>query len=163
MILTSCSRSPVNKFIDTYNQDQGTFSFTVPSWMVKAGARATFSDFNDEKDSEGFAAIAKSLGKIRFLTAKEGVIPTDAVKNLIIESKNNDYEEYVTVRDKGKIVNVMVQQDQDRVKNLVLLVSGEEEVVIALIEADITIQELEQAQISWNQKRREEKAAKANK
>ena len=160
LLLASCSRSPVNKFIDTYNQDAGTFSLTIPAWLVRAGTSSSFDQIADDEDKIGFRDIAKSLGKIRVLAAKEEVIPDGAVKQLIKDTRNDDYEEYVTVREKGKTFNIMVKQEKDRVKNLLLLISSDEEFVIAQIDSDISITDLENAQISWNEKRRKEKVNK---
>lgn len=154
VLLSSCSRSPAYRFIDNYNQQSNTISATIPGWLVRTGMRAAFKDYSDEDDVKGFAAIAKKLGEIRVFTAKNGVVPTDGIRKLILDSKDSDYEEYVTARDKGKIVNVMVRQDDDTVKNILIIVSSEEEVVVAHMDSEIQIHELEKASISWNKHRK---------
>ncbi len=152
LIQISCSRSPVNAFIDSHNQKRGTISATIPGWLVRAGSDASFTEWNDD-DIEGWQSIAEKLGRIRFLTAEEGIIDIKDVKNLISEAKSLHFEEYVTVRNKDKIINVMVRQDKDKVKELLVVVSASE-FVIAHIESDISIYDLEKAQLSWNEERR---------
>ncbi len=153
VLISSCSRSPVHSFIDEYNQENHTMSMTIPGWLVRGGTSAAFKDLGDESDQAGLKLIAKSLGKVRVLVAKEGVVPTKAIKDLIISAKGNKYEEYVTVRDNGKIVNVMVKQDKDIVKNLLVLASSDDEFVIAHIDSNLSMDQLQKAQISWNDER----------
>ena len=153
VLISSCSRSPVHSFIDEYNQEDHTMSLTVPGWLVRAGSNAAFKEMADDEDQAGLREIAQSLGKIRVMVAQEGVVPIIAVKDLVIAARDNRYEEYVTVRQKNKIVNVMVRQDDDIVKNLLVLVSSDEEFVIAHIDSDLSMKELQNAQISWNKER----------
>ena len=162
VLISSCSRSPVNSFIDEYNQEDHTMSLTVPGWLVRAGSNAAFKEMADDEDQAGLKEIAQSLGKIRVMVAQEGVIPIMAVKDLVIEARDNQYEEYVTVRQKNKIVNVMVRQDDDIVKNLLVLVSSDEEFVIAHIDSDLSMKELQNAQISWNKEREKNKTEASN-
>lgn len=153
VLISSCSRSPVHSFIDEYNQEDHTMTMTVPGWLVRAGSNAAFKEMADEDDQIGLKEISKSLGKIRVMVAQEGVVPIKAVKDLVISARDNKYEEYVTVREKNKIVNVMVRQEDDIVKNLLVLVSSDDEFVIAHIDADLSMNDLQKAQISWNKER----------
>ncbi|MEJ6613189.1 MAG: DUF4252 domain-containing protein [Saprospiraceae bacterium] len=116
----------------------------------------------DEEDQVGLKGISKSLGKIRVMVAQEGVVPMNAVKDLVISARDNKYEEYVTVREKNKIVNVMVKQDADIVKNILVLVSSDDEFVIAHIDADLSMNDLQNAQISWNKERNKNKPEVSN-
>lgn len=157
VLISSCSRSPVHSFIDEYNQEDHTVSLTIPGWLVRKGSTAAFKDIGDEKDEAGLQDIANKLGKVRVMVAKEGVVPTLAVKELITKAKDHQYEEYVTVRDNGKIVNVMAKQDAEIVKNLLVLVSSDKEFVIAHMDSNISMEDLEKAQISWNEDRKKNK------
>lgn len=157
VLISSCSRSPVHSFIDEYNQEDHTMTMTVPGWLVRAGSNAAFKDMADKEDQVGLKEISKSLGKIRVMVAQEGVVPMKAVKDLVISARDNKYEEYVTVREKNKIVNVMVKQDDDTVKNILVLVSSDDEFVIAHIDADLSMNDLQNAQISWNKERNKNK------
>lgn len=150
VFISSCSRSPVHSFIDEYNQEDHTLSLTIPGWLVRKGSTAAFKDIADDEDQAGLKDIANKLGKVRVMVAQEGVVPTKAVKNLITKARDHHYEEYVTVRDDGKIINVMAKQDQEIVKNLLVLVSSDEEFVIAHIDSNISMDDLQKAQISWN-------------
>ena len=96
------------------------------------------------------------------MVAQEGVVPMNAVKDLVISARDNKYEEYVTVREKNKIVNVMVKQDADIVKNILVLVSSDDEFVIAHIDADLSMNDLQNAQISWNKERNKNKPEVSN-
>ena len=157
VLLSSCSRSPVHSFIDEYNQEDHTVSLTIPGWLVRAGSNAAFKDIADDEDQAGLKEIAKSLGKIRVMVAQEAQVPTKAVKDLILSARSHKYEEYVTVREKNKIVNVMVRQDDDTVKNLLVLISSDDEFVIAHIDSDLSMKELQETQISWNKEREKNK------
>lgn len=153
VLISSCSRSPVHSFIDEYNQEDHTVSLTIPGWLVRAGSNAAFKDIADDEDQAGLKEISDKLGKVRVMVAREGVVPTKAVKELITEARDHQYEEYVTVRDDGKIVNVMVKQDSEIVKNLLMLISSDDEFVIAHIDSNISMDDLQKAQISWNEER----------
>ncbi len=157
VLISSCSRSPVNSFIDEYNQEDNTMSMTVPGWLVRAGSNAAFKELADDEDQAGLMQIAKSLGKIRVMVAQEGIVPTKAVKNLITSARGHKYEEYVTVREENKIINVMVRNDNDNVKNLLVLISSDDEFVIAHMDTDLSLDELKKAQISWNKERAKNK------
>lgn len=155
VLISSCSRSPIHSFIDDYNQEDHTVSMTIPGWLVRTGTSVAFKDIGDEGDQAGLKGIAESLGKIRVMVAKQSVVPTAAVKELIITARDHNYEEYVTIRDKGKIVNVMAKQNENTVKNLLVLVSSDEDFVIAHIDSNLSMEELQKAQISWNKERKE--------
>lgn len=157
VLVTSCSRSPVHSFIDEYNQEDHTVSLTVPGWLVRKGTSVAFNDIGDEEDQAGLRDIANKLGKVRVMVAREGVVPTKAVKSLILEARDHQYEEYVTMRDDGKIVNVMAKQDAEIVKNLLVLISSDEEFVIAHIDSNISMEDLQKAQISWNEEQKKNK------
>ena len=153
VLISSCSRSPVHSFIDDYNQEDHTVTMTIPGWLVRTGTSAAFKNIGDGEDQAGLKEIAQSLGQVRVMVAKQGVVPIQAVKDLIVSARDNKYEDYVTIRDKGKIVNVMARQDEETVKNLLILVSSDDEFVIAHIDSDLTMKELQNAQISWNKDR----------
>lgn len=162
VLISSCSRSPVNSFINEYNQEDHTTSMTIPGWLVRAGTNAAFKQIGDTEDQAGLKEIAKSLGKIRVLVAKEGIVSSTAVNELLTAARKKKYEEYVTIRDEGKIINVMARQDDDTVKNLLVLISSDEDFVIAHIDSDLSFKDLENAQISWNKEREKQKIKKSN-
>ena len=157
VLIYSCSRSPVNSFIDEYNQENHTVSMTIPGWLVRTGTTRAFKEIGDTDDQRALKNIAQSLGKVRVMVASESIVPTAAIKELVTDARNDNYEDYVTVRDDAKIVNVMVKQEGDIVKNLLVLISSEEDFVITHIDSKLSISELENAQISWNKERNKNK------
>ena len=132
-------------------------SVTIPGWLVRSGTSLAFKDISESDDEEALKEIAKSLGKIRVMVAKQGVVPTQAIKKLITNAQNNKYENYATVRKEGKIVNVMNKHDDDTVKNLLVLVSSDDDFVIAHIDSNLSLEQLQNAQLSWNKNRNENK------
>jgi len=157
VLISSCSRSPVHSFINDYNQEDHTMSLTVPGWLVRTGTSLAFKNISEDDDEEGFREIAKSLGKVRVMVAKQGVIPTSAVKQLVKDAQNHEYEDYATIRDGGKLVNVMAKQSDDTVKNLLVLVASDEDFVIAHIDANLSMEDLQKAQLSWNKDKNKSK------
>lgn len=156
LLIASCSRSPVHKFIDTYNQQQNTFSATVPGWLVRTGTKMALKH-SDDNDMDGWKSIADKLGEMRVFTAKEGTIPQGAFQQLIKDLHKADYTDYVTVREKEKHVRVMTQEKKDRIKQLLVLVSSDNETVVAYMDANLTVAELEAASLSFNEQRRKNK------
>lgn len=162
LLIASCSRSPVHKFIDTYNQEQNTYSFTVPGWLVRTGTKMAL-DHSEDKDHDGWKSISKHLGKMRVFTAKDNTIPPGAFKQLINDLHSADYVDYVTVRDEGKHVRVMTQEKKDKIKQLLVLVTSQDETVVAYMDADLTVEQLEAASLSFNKERKKNKKNKNTK
>ncbi len=151
--MTSCSsyNRVVNGFIDDNKNEKGSIAMTIPGWLIRTGTNfaANFADDSDEKE---YLKLSEHIEQVRFLVLSEGHdVSSEDVSSLVIRAQTEDeYEEYVRVRDEGTNVNVLMINKQDVVKSLLLVMRNDEEMAVVSMNTDLPLEKLKQAHLSFN-------------
>ena len=129
LFLTSCdTNSGVSEAFLKYSHQKGVTSITVPGWLISLGAK--FADLSkDEKE------LLESIDKVKVLTIEDRDL--NAQVNFHKEfqfkiNRNGEYEELLTVHDQEENVTIFGKMDDDIIKEMIVLVSGEENVMVYL-------------------------------
>ena len=129
LFLTSCdTNSGVSEAFLKYSHQKGVTSITVPGWLISLGAK--FAELSkDEKE------LLESIDKVKVLTIEDRDLNAKVNFHKEFQFKingNGEYEELLTVRDGVENVTIFGKMDDDIIKEMIELVSGEENVMVYL-------------------------------
>lgn len=127
LLLSSCEYNPgVSEAFTKYRFKDGVTTITIPGWVINLAA-----NFGDIEKSE--RELLHSIDKVRVLVVEDNDL--NARINLHREfstkiNRNNDYEELMTVRDKNEDITIFGKMDEFVIKEMVILVGGEDNAMI---------------------------------
>ncbi|ATN06853.1 DUF4252 domain-containing protein [Chryseobacterium indologenes] len=137
-IFQSCivSEKPnMNFFSDSrYDFRDAKFtSFNVPMFLAKPYIKKALKE---DGESEELIALVKKISKIKVLTVENGSkeMLNDYAKYL----NNNHYEDWATIKHDGDNVNVRVKQNGDAIKNMLITVNSNKELVFVDVKGNFT-------------------------
>lgn len=130
------------------------YALTLPGWLVRTGINVIADD--EFKFEKGFKDIISGIKRLRVLYIDDKVhIENTKLKSIVSQMKEKDgYVDYATVRDEGNLVHVIVKEDGSKIKSLVLVANGEDGFTILNLKTNIEMEELQQANLSFNKKRK---------
>uniref|UniRef100_UPI0032170A86 DUF4252 domain-containing protein n=1 Tax=uncultured Draconibacterium sp. TaxID=1573823 RepID=UPI0032170A86 len=128
-LFASCSYEPgVSEAFAKYRFKYGVTTVTVPGWVISLAA-----GFSDLKESE--REMLESIDKVRVIAidSDELNLRTDLHKEYYDRiNKNKKYEELLVVREDGESVTIFGRMDETVIKEMVILVGGEDNAIIYL-------------------------------
>jgi len=147
------SQRAVNKLINQVKKHDKAVAFTIPGWIMRTGLRFALEE-EEPTLEKGYRDLISGIRQLRFVAVDDKVeIESEKLNKIINTLKTKDgFEDYARVRDKGNNVHVMVREKKDRIKNLFVLVHGEDQMVVLNFKTDISMEELKNADLSFNKK-----------
>jgi hypothetical protein len=127
LLFSSCEYNPgVSEAFTKYRFKDGVTTITIPGWVINLAA-----NFGDIEKSE--RELLQSIDKVRVLVIEDDDL--NARINLHREfstkiNRKNDYEELMTVRDKNEDITIFGKMDEFVIKEMVILVGGEDNAMI---------------------------------
>ncbi len=138
--LSSCnSPKTTAQFYHAHKHKEGVTNFKVPGWLMWMGGGIARGFVHDEQARAGLK-MAKKIKKIRLMVA-EGYNPIAAgeINTFVNHIRANGYNDLLFVRsDDGTAVHLLAREKKDKLNNLVLMVSEEDEFVYFDIKTRIT-------------------------
>jgi hypothetical protein len=127
--LVSCTtnRSVTNAF-HKYGNEEGVVKVSVPGWVISLGA--SFADLSKEERK-----LVRSLDKVKVLTIEDPELNSrvNFYKEYYQEIRSkNGYEDLVMVRENNDDVGILGKFEGERVKELIILIGGEENTIVYL-------------------------------
>ena len=147
MLMTSCHRNTVNRLFTEYKKDDNVIAATVPGWMVKKGLDLAFDD--DEESMEIFNSVVQNVEKLRVLVSSD-INPDRKHKNIVQSMEKANYENYAMVSHPEANFNLWVKEKNNKVKDIFLYVTTEDNVVLLQIKGDLNMDELQKIQLDPN-------------
>lgn len=128
-LLQSCivSSKPNIAFFSNsdYDYQNAQFaSFNVPLFLAKPYIKKAL---REEGESEAAIAMVKKVSKIKMMTVANG--SEKMLKDYANYLKNENYEEWATIRHDGDNVNIRVKQKGDMIKNMLITVNSKKDMV----------------------------------
>jgi len=112
-----------SKSSDNY-QDAQFASFNVPLFLAKPYIKKAL---REEGESEAAIAMVKKVSKIKMMTVANG--SEAMLKDYANYLKNENYEDWATIKHDGDNVNIRVKQKGDIIKNMLITVNSKKEMV----------------------------------
>jgi len=127
--LISCETNPgVSKAFSKYAHERGVVSITVPGWVI--GIAAKFADLDkDERE------LLNSIDKVKVMSIEDDELNSRINLHKEFRDKinaNHEFEELLTVNDQDENVTIFGKMDGKIIKEMVILVGGEENAMVYL-------------------------------
>ncbi|MDH6251261.1 hypothetical protein M2347_000988 [Chryseobacterium sp. H1D6B] len=121
-----------------YDFKGATFeSINVPMFLARPFIKKALKE---DGDNEEVAALIKKVSKIKVLTVENGdrAMLKDYAKYL----NDNNYEDWATIKHEGDNVNVRVKQTGERIKNMLITVNSDKDLVFVDVRGDFTADDI---------------------
>ncbi len=112
-------------------------SINVPMFLAKPIIRRALKEDGDSKE---VMRLVKKVSKIKVLTVENG--DRTMLKEFANYLNDNNYEEWATIKHEGDNVNVRVKQKGEAIKNMLLTVNSDKELVFVDIRGSFTADDI---------------------
>jgi hypothetical protein len=143
-LMQSCIVSPgtgkMAYFSDSGNDFKGArfTTINVPMFLAKPVIKKALRE--DGKDNEEIIQLVKKVSKIKVLTVENG--DRTMLKDFANYLNNNNYEEWATIKHDGDNVNIRVKQKDDIIKNMLITVNSDKELVFVDVRGSFTADDI---------------------
>ncbi|WP_292010361.1 DUF4252 domain-containing protein [Chryseobacterium sp.] len=141
-LLQSCivSEKPnIDFFADAQHDYEGAkfMSVNVPVLLAKPYIKKALKESGED---EAILAMVKKVSKIRVLTVENGdkAMLKDYAKYL----NDNQYEDWATIKHDGDNVNVRVKQKGEVIKNMLITVNSDKDLVFVDVKGNFTANDI---------------------
>lgn len=127
-------------FSDSGNDFKGArfTSINVPMFLAKPVIKKALRE--DGKDNEEIIQMIKKVSKIKVLTVENG--DRTMLKDFANYLNDNNYEEWATIKHDGENVNIRVKQKGDAIKNMLITVNSDKELVFVDVRGNFTANDI---------------------
>lgn len=113
-------------------------SINVPMFIAKPAIKKALRE--DGKDHEEIIKLVKKVSKIKVLTVENG--DRTMLKDFTNYLNSNNYEDWATIRHDGDNVNIRVKQKDDVIKNMLITVNSDKELVFVDVRGSFTADDI---------------------
>lgn len=140
--LTSQTRI-TNSFYDKYKRYEGVMNFSFPGWLFDFGAKIA-KPFAENEEDKAAIDIIKKIEKVNLLVMENAnVIPKVDYEKFVRDLKKFDrFENLISVKEKDNLVNILIREENKRIKNLVIAVSEKDNFVLISLKTDLKLEAL---------------------
>jgi len=130
------AQDPVNDVFDQYAGKEGFTTVNITGELFKMLVEM-------DKSCKQHKNLSTQINEIKILAQEEGFSSDANFHELIFNKMNrNDYKELLTVRESNEKVNILAKEEQGVITEFLLIVSGDENVLIS-IKGNIVLNELD--------------------
>jgi hypothetical protein len=121
----------INDMFNRYKEKEGAESVSIPSFLIKLGH--LFMD-KDDKDY----LLIKGVNSVKTLDMEDC---SSEVKESFLKDANklnlSGYETLVQTKEKGETVKLIAKMDEEAIRELIILITGNEECGLTLLEGKL--------------------------
>lgn len=151
ILAASCSNKTVDKLFTHYKKDESVIAATIPGWLVEKGLHFALKQESIE-ELHDVQKVVRNIKKLRLLVSSD-MVESAPVKNLSANLRKEKYELFGMVNNRDAKVNIWIQENSGRVKDVFLYVKSDEYVVLLQVKGDIDMNALEKVDVNkLNQK-----------
>lgn len=127
-------------FSDSGNDFKGAkfISINVPMFLAKPVIKKALREDGD--DNEDIIQIIKKVSKIKVLTVENG--DRTMLKDFANYLNDNNYEDWATIKHDGDNVNIRVKQNGENIKNMLITVNSDKDLVFVDIKGNFTADDI---------------------
>jgi hypothetical protein len=134
--------SCIKKFYHEHKKEEGIRNFMIPGFLIWFSTGIA-NEIVDGEEAKTFLKFAKKFKTIRLLVQNDhNSISKVDYNQLIFDAKKGNYEELISVKEKGKTFHIMGRGKKDKLKNLLILVSSEDTFLMMSMKTKIKIKDL---------------------
>ncbi|WP_262150835.1 DUF4252 domain-containing protein [Chryseobacterium foetidum] len=141
-LLQSCivSSKPNIAFFSNadYDYEDAQFaSVNVPLFLAKPFIKQTLKN---DGESEAVIAMVKKVSKIKMMTVANG--SEKLMKDYASYLKNENYEDWATIKHEGENVNIKVKQKGETINNMLITVNSKKDLVFLDVRGSFTADDI---------------------
>ena len=130
------------QFYHTHKHKEGVTNFKVPGWLIWVGGGIA-QGFVSEPDARAALKLARKVKKLRLMVAEDyNPITTAEVNDFISNIRSNGFDDLIYVKDAESTVHILSREKKDKLRNLVILVTDEEEFVFMDMKSRLKYEDL---------------------
>ena len=145
ILVSSCSRNPVNAIFDEAKKHDKTFAVSVPGWMIRTAVKQATKNESLDEAIEDISAIQGALKGARVLVASE--LPSTMLQSLNTKSTSLDkrgYNEYIAVKNKDLKFNLYGFEKKDKLTDLFFYGNSKDDgLILVKLETNISTKDFE--------------------
>lgn len=112
-------------------------SINVPMLLAKPYIKKALKE---DGESEEIINLVKKVSKIKVMTVENG--DRQMLKDFASYLNDNNYEEWATIMHDGDNVNIRVKQKGDAIKNMLITVNSDKELVFVDVKGSFTADDI---------------------
>jgi hypothetical protein len=138
--IVSSGKGNMAYFSDSGNDFKGArfTSINVPMFLAKPVIKKALRE--DGNDNEEIIQMIKKVSKIKVLTVENG--DRTMLKDFANYLNDNNYEDWATIKHDGDNVNIRVKQTGDEIKNMLITVNSDKELVFVDVRGSFTADDI---------------------
>ena len=121
----------INDMFNRYKEKEGAESVSIPSFLIKLGRL-----FMDKEDKD--YRFIKGVNSVKTLDMEDC---SSEVKESFLKDANklnlSGYETLVQTKEKGETVKLIAKMDEEAIRELIILITGNEECGLTLLEGKL--------------------------
>lgn len=142
-LMQSCivsERPNMAYFSDSGNDFKGAkfVSINVPIFLAKPVIKKALRE--DGRENEEIIQLIKKVSKIKVLTVENG--DRKMLKDFANYLNDNNYEDWATIKHDGENVNIRVKQKGETIKNMLITVNSDKELVFVDVRGSFTAEDI---------------------
>ncbi|EJL72044.1 DUF4252 domain-containing protein [Chryseobacterium populi] len=112
-------------------------SFNVPMFLAKPFIKKALKE---DGEDEAMMDLVKKVSKIKVLTVENG--DKEMLNDYAAFLNNNNYEDWATIKHDGDNVNIRVKQTGESIKNMLITVNSDKELVFVDVKGNFTADDI---------------------
>lgn len=125
----------VQQFYDRYRGLEDVENIKLRGWMLRMASNLS--------DSANEAQLLRKISRLQILTTEHtSLIKPQDRKRFLSNLRKEAFEELITIRNEGKLVEMLIREDGETITDLVLMVSDSEEFVLINMEGALRFSDL---------------------
>jgi hypothetical protein len=121
----------IDDMFNRYKEKEGAESVSIPSFLIKLGRL-----FMDKEDKD--YRLIKGVNSVKTLDMEDC---SSEVKESFLKDANklnlSGYETLVQTKEKGETVKLIAKMDEEAIRELIILITGNEECGLTLLEGKL--------------------------
>jgi len=142
--------TPANNFFESHSGKEGFTSIYITKYMFDL-----FAKVSNDKEQEEFAEISSKLNTIKILTNEsdsEQNKPINFTVELLNSLPKEVYKELMVIKDGGEKIQFLINEKNNKIKEFLMIVTGEDENVLIILDGDINLKEISKLSTTMNVK-----------
>lgn len=129
----------IEKFYNKYKAQENVTDINLQGWVLDVAAK-----FTDDESGN----VLEKITKLRVLVVgDENIVPNTEYNQLVKDVKKDAFEDLIQFREGKSKVNIMFREKGDKITNVLLLVSGEEDFILLSLEGNLSWKDLKSLEI----------------
>lgn len=133
----------IKNFYHKYKKTEGTRNAVIPGFLIWLATGIANESIGDEPEAKIALKFAKKFKTMRFLVMEdENHVTQEDFQKLMSGAKKANYEELISVKRNGEYIQILGRGKNDKLKNLLVLVSAEDSFMMMSMKTKIKTKHL---------------------